>query len=93
MISKIFKIFFFYTLSSVFLINSAFSVNSEDLPNWDLRDLQKNINNHGFKIVSTTIANNGVTPIEIITLEKRGFILKCSVRYTPEQFFTYCNYP
>ena len=83
----------FLLLLNLLIINSSFAYDLKDRPDWSVDDLQSNIKDYGFKIVDTNIANTDSNVIEIITLEKKEWILKCRVRYTYQQIYTFCDFP
>ena len=86
------KTFILFILIKLLIINSSFSYDLNDRPDWSVDDVQSNIKDYGFRIIGTTIANTE-SAIEIITLEKKGWILKCRVRYTSQQIYTFCEFP
>jgi hypothetical protein len=84
-------------LTFIFLVNLMASNLSlayelKERPDWSVDDLQSNIKDYGFRIVGTNIASNDNFPVEIITLEKKGWILKCKIKYA-SQIYTYCDFP
>jgi hypothetical protein len=88
-----FKKLAFFILLNLLITNQSFAYDVDDMPEVDYGDLNANIKDHGFRIVGTNIASNEMFPIEIITLEKKGWILKCKVRYASQQTYTVCYYP
>jgi len=79
-------------LLNLLIINPSFAYDLNDRPDWSVDDVQSNIKDYGFRIIGTTIANTE-SAIEIITLEKKGWILKCRVRYTSQSIYTFCEFP
>ena len=86
-----FKKLAFFILLNLLITNLSFAYDLEDLPEFE-NDLQANIKDHGFRIVGTQTAKMDEV-IEIITLDKKGWILKCVVRHTPNRIYTTCGYP
>ena len=83
----------FLLLLNLLITNSSFAYDLNDRPDWSVDDVQSNIKDHGFEIIDTNIANTESNIIEIITLEKKDWILKCRVRYTYDQIYTFCDFP
>ena len=88
-----FKKIAFLLLLNLLITNPSFAYNVDDMPDYELDDVNGNIKDHGFRIVGTNIASNEMFPIEIITLEKKGWVLKCKVRYASQRTYTVCYYP
>jgi len=83
----------FLLLLNLLIINPSFAYDLDDRPDWSVDDLQSNIKDYGFRIISTNVViANEMFPVEIITLEKKGWILKCKVKYT-SQIKTDCDFP
>ena len=56
--------------------------------------LNENIFEHGWKIKNTSnLVGTERSAHEIVTLSKNGWILKCSLRYYPEDFYQRCWIP
>ena len=88
-----FKKLAFFILLNLLITNSSFAYDVDDMPEIDYSDLNANIKDYGFRIIGTnSFIANETFPIEIITLEKKGWILKCRVKYTTA-VKTYCYYP
>ena len=91
------KRFALFFLLNLLITNPSFAYDLEDRPDWSVDDVQSNIKDYGWKIIGTTIASNENAPIEIITLEKKGWILKCKVRYANfsngGHIYTDCDFP
>jgi len=83
----------FLLLLNLLIINPSFAYDLDDRPDWNVDDLQSNIKDYGFEIIDTNIASTENSIIEIITLEKKDWILKCRVRYTYDQIYTFCDFP
>ena len=89
MIKKLIFIFLVNLMAS----NLSLAYELKERPDWSVDDLQSNIKDYGFRIVGTNIISaNGKFPVEIITLEKKGWILKCKVKYA-SQIYTDCDFP
>jgi|DEB0MinimDraft_6_1074348.scaffolds.fasta_scaffold26285_6 hypothetical protein len=88
-----FKKLAFFILLNLLITNSSFAYDVDDMPEIDYSDLNGNIKDHGFRIIGTNaVIAFGKFPVEIITLEKKGWILKCRVKYTTD-VLTFCYYP
>ena len=87
-----FKKFALFVLLNLLITNPSFAYDLEDRPDWSVDDVQSNIKDYGFRIVGTNMAHSKNFPIEIITLEKKGWILKCKIKYA-SQFYTNCDFP
>ena len=87
------KKFILLFIINIFLATSAISYDLDKMPEYSETDLTENIKDHGFRIMYTNIAANENYPIEIITLEKAGWILKCRLRYTSSLIQTFCTIP
>lgn len=74
---------------SVFIINPA---NSE-IPNYNTRDLNSNIIEHKWKVMRTNFIGIKGYSVELYTLSKNGYILKCQVAYFQNRIETYCLEP
>ena len=88
-----FKKLAFFILLNLLITNKSFAYDVDDMPDYDYSDVNANIKDYGFRIIGTNIASNEMFPIEIITLEKKGWILKCRVQYKSSSPKTYCYYP
>ena len=88
MIKKLIFIFLVNLMAS----NLSLAYEFKERPDWSVDDVQSNIKDYGFRIVGTNMAHSKNFPIEIITLEKKGWILKCRVKYTTD-VLTFCYYP
>ena len=56
--------------------------------------LNENLIEYGWKIKSTSnLVGTERSAIEIVTLSKNGWILKCSLNYYPEDFYQRCWIP
>ena len=64
-------------------------------PSWDKNSLNINIKEHGWKVKSFTANNLSKLsiPIEIYTLTKDNWILKCTLIYRGSDQSGYCNLP
>ena len=88
MIKKLIFIFLVNLMAS----NLSLAYEFKERPDWSVDDVQSNIKDYGFRIVGTNMAHSKNFPIEIITLEKKGWILKCKIKYA-SQFYTNCDFP
>ena len=56
--------------------------------------LNENLIEYGWKIKSTSnLVGTERSAIEVITLFKNGWILKCSLNYYPQEFYQRCWIP
>ena len=63
-------------------------------PKWDYTDLNKNVIEYGWKIKSSKMTKVDKLPLEIYTLTKGNWVLKCQILYIPEEISqTWCNTP
>ena len=63
-------------------------------PKWDFGDLNKNVIEYGWKIKSSKMTKVDKLPLEIYTLTKGNWVLKCQILYIPEEVSrTWCNTP
>jgi len=69
--------------------NAGFS----EEPTFDIRDMNKNIIEHGWEVKNSKITRLRNVPVEIYTLMKGNWILKCQVLYTHEVLKTFCMKP
>ena len=77
----------------IFLLFSiSLSSVSAEIPDYeDL--LNTNIKKYGWKLQNSTITTLKEYPIEIHTLTKSGYILKCITIYRPSSQVNYCETP
>ena len=54
--------------------------------------LNENINKYQWKIKSSKFTSNQI-PVEIITLQKKNYIIKCVLGYTFDYIESYCELP
>lgn len=69
--------------------NAGFS----EEPTFDIRDMNKNIIEHGWEVKNSKITRLRNVPVEIYTLMKGNWILKCQVLHTLEVLKTFCMKP
>ncbi|MDB3919552.1 hypothetical protein N9349_02270 [Candidatus Pelagibacter sp.] len=69
--------------------NAGFS----EEPTFDIRDMNKNIIEHGWEVKNSKITRLRNVPVEIYTLMKGNWILKCQVLHTHEVLKTFCMKP
>ena len=63
-------------------------------PKWDFTDLNKNVTEYGWKIKSSKMTKVDKLPLEIYTLTKGNWVLKCQILYIPEVGSqTWCGTP
>ena len=79
----------FFLIIFFILVNPVFS----EIPEFDYQNLNKNINEYKWKVVRTNFIKIKDTPIELYTLSKNGFILKCQVAYLLSRQETNCLDP
>ena len=77
----------------VFVILMTCSVGFSEEPKFDVKDMNKNIIEHGWKVKSSTMTRLRNVPVEIYTLTKGNWILKCQVLHTHEVLKTFCMTP
>tara|TARA_A100001015_G_C14965791_1_gene702878 strand:- start:923 stop:1180 length:258 start_codon:yes stop_codon:yes gene_type:complete len=75
----------------VFFLSGNISFSAEP-PTWDSKSLNTNITSHGWKIKSFS-SNITDIPIEIYTLVKGNWILKCSIFFKNSESYGYCTLP
>ena len=81
-----------YLFISLFFI-LIFSPVKSEIPNFEIRDLNKNIIEHKWKVMRTNFIGIKSYPVELYTLSKNGYILKCQVAYLKDRIETYCMEP
>ena len=65
-----------------------------DEPEYSSYSLSENIFNHGWKIKNNSnLVGTESSAVEIVTLSKNGWILKCSLSYYPQEFYQRCWIP
>ena len=74
-----------------FFLSGNLSFSAE--PKWDSTSLNVNIINHGWKIKSSATTHNTGKPVEIFTLVKGNWILKCSIFFEKSGSYGYCTLP
>ena len=62
-------------------------------PKYDYRDMNKNINEYGWKVKKSTMTKLKTAPMEIYTLTKGNWILKCQILYMHDEMQTFCMTP
>ena len=55
--------------------------------------MNKNINEYGWKVKKSTMTKLKTAPMEIYTLTKGNWILKCQITYIHGQMLTWCMMP
>jgi len=80
---------------SFFLIIFSILINpvKSEIPDYEIRDLNKNIIEHRWKVNRTNFIGIKGYSIELYTLSKNGYILKCQVAYFQDRLETYCMEP
>ena len=69
------------------------SVGFSEEPTFDSKDINKNIIEHGWMVESFTMTPFNNLLVEIYTLTKGNWILKCQVLYTHDVLKTFCMTP
>ena len=79
----------------VFLVLMFCNVGFGEEPKWDYTDLNMNVIEYGWKIKSSKMTKVDKLPLEIYTLRKGNWILKCLIRYMNEydDVMTTCDLP
>ena len=63
-------------------------------PSWNKKSLNANINEHGWEVKDSVInSSNQTIPIEIYTLIKGTWVLKCVIFFKDSGQTGYCNLP
>ena len=62
-------------------------------PKYDESNINKNINMHEWKHINKRMSVLKDEPIEIITLTKSNWMLKCTILYGHLSITTYCTIP
>ena len=73
----------------LFFTNTAKS----EIPDYERSDLNKNLIEHRWKVVRTNFLSIKGYPIELYTLSKNGYFLKCQVAYFRDHLETHCLEP
>ena len=55
--------------------------------------MNKNIIEHGWKVKKSTMTKLKTVPVEIYTLTKGNWILKCQILYMHDEMQTFCMTP
>ena len=80
-------------LAIVVLVLMWCNVGFSEEPTFDYSDMNKNIIEHGWKVKKSTMTKLKDAPVEIYTLTKGNWILKCQILYIPKQMQTWCMTP
>jgi len=77
----------------IFLVLMFCNVGFSEEPTFDYRDMNKNIIEHGWKVKKSTMTKLKTVPVEIYTLTKGNWILKCQILYMHDEMETFCMTP
>jgi hypothetical protein len=77
----------------IFIILISCNVGFSEEPTFDIKNMNKNIIEHGWEVKSSTMTKLKNLPLEIYTLIKENWILKCQVLHTHEVLKTFCMTP
>ncbi len=77
----------------VFLVLMICNVGYPKEPTFDIKDMNKNIIEHGWKIEKSSMTKLKNVPLEIYTLTNGNWILKCQILHTHEVLQTFCMTP
>ena len=80
-------------LGIVVLVLMWCNVGFSEEPTFEKRYMNENIIEHGWKVKKSTMTILKSAPVEIYTLTKGNWILKCQIVYIPEEMLTWCMTP
>lgn len=78
-----------------FLIFFVFiaNISKSEIPDYESSDLNKNLTEYGWKVIRTNFLSIKGFPMELYTLSKNGYSLKCQVTYFQDRLETHCLEP